>query len=98
MDFLSYLSLVYRKTGLSMPKASVAVLNSTSLRGRLISAIQEYRFARAFMFLDNDEAGRDCQDYFEEVLSLGDSSIEVTDKSGMYSGFKDLNEMLCNQI
>ena len=69
MDYLSYLTVLRQQQGIDTPKASVIVLNSTSLRARALPVLSQCAFSRLFCFLDNDEAGRSTLDYFQMALA-----------------------------
>ena len=58
----------------------------------MIEVVEKYHPSKLYFFLDNDDSGRDTQDFFE--LALPD--IQIIDKSSLYKDFKDFNEMLCS--
>lgn len=91
MDFLSYLTYLKQEKNITELKSSVAVLNSVAFRKRLTELIKKYQFSTVYCFLDNDESGKDTQQYFELALK----GIPVIDKSELYKNYKDFNEMLC---
>ncbi len=84
-DFLAFLSH-YKITDF---KNSAIILNSTSLRKRALEEIDYYDFSKIYLFLDNDTAGDDCKDFFQ----LAVDEVEVVDNSGLYSDYKDFNQM-----
>ncbi len=85
-DFLAFLTYY----DISELRNSAIVMNSTALRKRVLEEIQLYDFEKIYLFLDNDRSGEDCRDFFK----LACEDIEVVDKSNLYSGYKDFNEML----
>ncbi len=84
-DFLAFLTYYKIK---DFQNAAI-ILNSTSLRKRTLEEIDYYDFSKVYLFLDNDVAGNDCKDFFQ--LAIED--VEVVDKSNLYAGYKDFNEM-----
>jgi len=92
MDFLSYLTYLKTQKNITELKSSVVILNSVSLKKHLLKAVEKYNFSKLYFFLDNDDSGRDAQDFFE--LALPNS--QIIDKSSLYANFKDFNEMLCS--
>jgi hypothetical protein len=92
MDFLSYLTYLKTQKNITELKSSVVILNSVSLKKRLIEVVEKYQPSKLYFFLDNDDSGRDTQDFFE--LALPDT--QIIDKSSLYKNFKDFNEMLCS--
>jgi len=84
-DFLS--ALVY--FGVNRSKNSVIVLNSTSNLKSAFSVLSEYE--NVYTYLDNDAAGNGA---FKELQKW---KFTVSDKSNLYSGYKDFSEMLCNR-
>ncbi|CAC9546559.1 DNA primase, TraP-type [uncultured Gammaproteobacteria bacterium] len=92
MDFLSYLTYLKTQKNITELKSSIVILNSVSLKKHLLKAVEKYNFSKLYFFLDNDDSGRDAQDFFE--LALPNS--QIIDKSSLYKDFKDFNEMLCS--
>jgi DNA primase len=84
MDFLAFLT--YYK--ISDFKNSVIILNSVSLRKKALEEIENYNFTKAYLFLDNDEAGKDTRNFFINSLN-----VLVLDKSSLYENYNDFNEM-----
>ncbi len=74
--------------GLTQP---VIVLNSVAMKEKAMDAIRRAGVTGAWLYLDHDEAGRTVRDYFEEQL---EGIVTITDKSGLYAGYKDFNEFL----
>ena len=82
MDFLSYQMLpIFR-----IDKSDVLVLNTLSLLGRALEWVTKYD--RIFLFLDNDNAGRNA------VRRVKAARSQVIDVSIFYAEHKDLNEYL----
>jgi 5S rRNA maturation endonuclease (ribonuclease M5) len=63
------------------------VLNSVTLRKKIPLELLE-NYAQIFLFLDNDDAGRDASQFFISSLP------NVTDCSSLYGTYKDVNEWL----
>jgi len=84
-DFLS--ALVY--FGVAASKNSVIVLNSTSNLKSAFSCITAHE--KIYTYLDNDTAGINA---FKELENW---KVLVSDKSHLYSGYKDFSEMLCKR-
>lgn len=85
-DFLAFLTYY----DISDFRNSAIVMNSTALRKRVLEEIQLYDFEKIYLFLDNDRSGAECKDFFK----IACEDIEIVDKSNLYSGYKDFNEML----
>lgn len=83
-DFLSWMVIQNSLT----PSCDVVVLNSTTNFERSIGFVSQHSEVR--LFLDNDESGRCCRDKF--ISRFPEKTIQ--DMSGVYSGYKDMNEML----
>jgi hypothetical protein len=82
MDFLSYQMLpIFR-----VDRSDVLVLNTLSLFGRALEWVARYK--RIFLFLDNDNAGRNA------VRRVKAAHPHVIDVSVFYGEYKDLNEYL----
>lgn len=84
-DFLSWLKLRENETS-----STVIVLNSVSLVKRAVEAMRE--FNKIDLYLDNDEAGKHCTTLIKESYPF------ANDRSDIYNGFKDYNEMLMNSV
>ena len=52
----------------------------------------DYECVRCYM--DNDEAGLKAFSQLAQVLEMTD--VSISDMSGLYEGYNDLNEMLMN--
>ena len=92
IDYLSYLTYLQNEKGIKEVKATVVVLNSTALKKNLTELAQQYKFSKAYFFLDNDISGTKALDYFTEALT----DIELVDMSHLYSEHKDFNDWFCN--
>ncbi len=87
MDFLSYLTISKRSDMLGIAETmDFLVLNSVSNLRRAMSWLEHYQTVTCC--LDNDDAGRKAVD------TLGEARDGVFDVSGVYSGYKDLNDFL----
>lgn len=84
-DFLSY-QTIHR----DQPNSGInfLILNSTSFFEKSRSLMEQHD--RIFLFLDQDKAGRDCT---QAALSW---CRQYQDESGLYKGYKDLNEWMQN--
>jgi len=71
----------------------VIILNSTSLRKRALSEINQFNFTKVYLFLDNDVSGNDCKQF----LKLGTENIKVIDKWILYEQHKDFNDWLISE-
>ena len=85
MDFLAFMTY-YQKNSF---KNSVIILNSIHLKQKALDRIKDYNFSKIYLFLDNDEAGTVCKQFFLDNIP----HTPITDKSALYSGFKDFNHM-----
>lgn len=85
MDFLAFLTFF----GLHDFKSSVIILNSISLKNKALEKIKSYNFSRIYLFLDNDKAGIETKNFFMQNIK----NIPVIDKSDLYKGYKDFNQM-----
>jgi len=85
MNFLAFLS--YR--GITDFQNSVIILNSVNLKDRALEVIAGYDFSKIYLFLDHDEAGETAKQFFIDNIK----NAPVIDKSGLYEGYNDFNEM-----
>jgi 5S rRNA maturation endonuclease (ribonuclease M5) len=85
MDFLS--ALTFYQT--AEAKTSVIVLNSVHLKETAVKKIKEIGFAKVYLYLDRDFAGRKIQNDFRQQLG-----VTIIDKSELYDGYKDFNQFL----
>ncbi|WP_419799634.1 MAG: toprim domain-containing protein [Terasakiella sp.] len=88
MDFLSYLAFLETEKGITEIQATIVILNSTSLREKLLEVVTKYQPPSTYLFLDNDGAGRDALEFYKQAKL----DTVLIDKSGLYSSFKDFNE------
>lgn len=87
MDFLSYMTLCKRGDMLGIAGTmDFLVLNSVGNLRRAMSWLEQYQTVTCC--LDNDDAGRRAVD------TLGEARDGVFDVSGVYAGYKDLNDFL----
>jgi hypothetical protein len=86
MDFLSLLTLQKNRRPVH---SDFLVLNSVSLVDRSLDILAGYR--NAFLYLDHDDAGKRVQEKYQLA------GLKTVDASGIYQGYKDLNEYLINQ-
>ncbi|QIH35890.1 toprim domain-containing protein [Sphingobacterium sp. DR205] len=84
-DFLSWLK--FKKKEIS---PTIIVLNSVSLVNRAIEAMRE--FNKIDLYLDNDEVGKHFTTLIKESYPF------ANDRSNIYTGFKDYNEMLMHLL
>ena len=92
MDYLSFLTL-RQKNCPDCPdfdKQDYLILNSVSNLSKALYPLGNYE--RIYCFFDNDTAGiRAVQELYKEC------SFRVRDSSRIYSGYKDLNDYLCEK-
>jgi hypothetical protein len=86
MDFWAYLSYY----GIREFQNSAIILNSLSLRNKILEAIEQYQPTELYLFLDNDIEG--CKT--TESLMTDIQSTTIHDKSSLYVDYKDFNEMV----
>lgn len=84
-DFLTWLKL-----NNSEISPTIIVLNSVSLVKRAIEKLIEFK--KIDLYLDNDEVGRQC------TTTIKKSYPWANDRSDIYNGFKDYNEMLMDSL
>lgn len=89
IDFLS--CLTYHN--ITDFEQSAIILNTISLRKKALEIIQQGNYKKVYFYLDNDEPGRDTQDFFNVALE-GSNKIYI-DKSPTYGQYNDFNDMLC---
>jgi len=85
MNFLAFLS----HNGITEFQNSVIILNSVNLKDRALEVITGYEFSKIYLFLDNDEAGETAKQFFIDNIK----ETPVIDKSGLYTGYNDFNQM-----
>ena len=88
MDFLSWKAL----DEFSFDAYDCCVLNSVNNLGKILPKITEYKTVRTF--LDNDEAGLKAFSQLAQALEMTD--VSISEMTGLYDSYKDLNEMLVN--
>jgi len=86
MDYLSYLEMTK-----APPIFDYIILNSVSLREKVLNAVQS-KYETIELYLDNDKAGDETTEYFLKNLP----KENIIDKRGFYKKFKDVNEYLMN--
>jgi len=86
MDFLAFLS----KNKITNFENSAIIINSVNLRKQALKKIGDYTFSKVYLFLDNDEAGNNAKQFFIKNIK----HIPVADKSNLYNGFNDYNQMI----
>ncbi len=83
MGFLSFLT----HQNITDFQSSAIIMNSVAMKSETLKAIQSDEFEKVYLFLDNDNAGDDAKTFFTDGLDL-----EMVDKSGIHSDFKDYND------
>lgn len=86
MDFLAFLS----KNKITNFENSAIIMNSVNLRKQALKTITDYSFTKVYLFLDNDKAGNNAKQFFINSIK----HIPVADKSNLYNGFNDYNQMI----
>ncbi len=92
MDYLSYMVLKQRNN----PAPSIIkerdyfILNSTSNTPKLLDRLSKYE--QIYCYLDNDEAGMRTTIDIQQRYG-----VKVSEQSGHYRGYKDLNDYLCGK-
>lgn len=81
-DFLSFRSM----EGIRKTHSNILVLNSLSFFTRSLLLMEKHE--NIHLYLDNDQAGKEC---LKQALQRTNKAV---DKSGLYKGYKDLNEWL----
>lgn len=90
MDYLSYLTLLQKHNNPNANKRDYIILNSVANISKAIDLISSYK--EKHCYLDNDKAGASA--YIEIRNKCG---LNVSDKSSIYRGHKDLNDYLCGK-
>jgi DNA primase len=86
-DFLSFIELKLYKG------QSVIVLNTTAkVKAGIEKIKRNFRNAKIECYLDNDGAGNEATQKIMEAYPF------IKDKRWIYSGFKDLNELLVSKV
>lgn len=86
MDFLSWKMM----DEFTFDRYDCCVLNSVTNLGKIIDKAAEYDTVKTF--LDNDDAGLRAFSQLAQALETTD--VSISEMSGLYEGYKDLNEML----
>jgi hypothetical protein len=86
MDFLSWKMM----DEFTFDSYDCCVLNSVTNLGKIIAKAAEYETVKTF--LDNDDAGLRAFSQLAQALETTD--VSISEMSGLYDGYKDLNEML----
>ena len=86
MDFLSWKMM----DEFTFDRYDCCVLNSVTNLGKIIAKVAEYDTVKTF--LDNDDAGLRAFSQLAQALETTD--VSISEMSGLYEGYKDLNEML----
>ena len=86
MDFLSWKMM----DEFTFDRYDCCVLNSVTNLGKIIDKAAEYDTVKTF--LDNDDAGLRAFSQLAQAQETTD--VSISEMSGLYDGYKDLNEML----
>ena len=86
IDFLSYLT----KQNKEKLESTSIILNGASMLLQAIEKIEEIKPCKIYEFLDNDTTGIETAKTIQDTIK----NIPVLDKSDIYSGYKDLNDLL----
>ena len=86
MDFLSWKMM----DEFTFDRYDCCVLNSVTNLGKIIDKAAEYDTVKTF--LDNDDAG--LRSFSQLAQALETTDVSISEMSGLYDGYKDLNEML----
>ncbi|MDC0947962.1 toprim domain-containing protein [Gammaproteobacteria bacterium] len=84
-DFLAFLT----HNKIDEFQNAAIIMNSTALKKRVLEEIELYSFSKVYLFLDNDEPGKQLSYFFEDDIN----EVPVKDSSTLYSKWKDYNEM-----
>lgn len=84
MDFLTYLTI----KDLQETPATTIILNSGNMKARALPYLQDSRFSKVQLFLDNDPVGDSTMEFFRNEIE-GD---HLEDMRGHYPDCFDLNE------
>lgn len=89
VDFLSFLT----HHNITNFQSSAIIMNSVAMKKETLKAIQTGGFAKAYLFLDNDNAGNETKSFLTSNLG-----INFFDKSDIYHDYKDYNEYWVNLV
>ena len=92
LDFLSYLTLKQKESNQLLKHSNYIILNSLSFLPKAIELVKTNNFKELISFLDRDSSGVKAFQTLESELKS--QNIKCNDLSGLYSGFKDLNDYL----
>ena len=84
MDFLTYLTI----KKLQEAQGTVIILNSGNMKARALPYLQDKRYSKIQLFLDNDAVGQSTFDLFSSTVE----SDRLEDMRLFYAGYSDLNE------
>jgi len=90
MDFLTYLTIKKLKAH----PATTIILNSGNMKARALPYLQDIRFSKIQLFLDNDPVGESTVSFFSNAVE-GD---HLEDMRGHYPNCSDLNEWHLKRI
>lgn len=82
---LDYLSVLEMKNDTEMD-GDVVVLNSTSLKNRILDLLEERQYQTIFTFFDNDKAGQEALQYLQTKTNHPDIRQQT-----FFDGFEDVN-------
>lgn len=80
-----YLSVLEAKNDTKLD-SDVVVLNSTSLKNRILDLFQERQYQTIFTFFDNDKAGQNALQYLNDKSKHPDIRQQT-----FFDGFEDVN-------
>jgi len=87
--FMDFLSLLTRRRTNALSEDAI-ILHSIALKRRAAAAIRTGGYHNVSLYLDRDHAGRAATNFF-----IAETGRDITtDASGLYEGYKDLNERL----
>lgn len=86
IDFLSYIEMYPREISCS----DYVICNSTAIVDKTIPIIKQY--SNIELYLDNDQSGEKAKN------QIMNNCIQAKAKNNLYTGFKDLNEMLVKKV
>lgn len=86
IDFWSYLT----HHDISAYNSSAVILNSVSMRHKVMDIVEQYKPSGVYLFLDNDIEGRKAT----ESLLSDIQDVKVYDKSSIYETYSDYNDYL----
>lgn len=84
-DYLSQVSLASD----NKIDGTAIILNSAAMKQKALDKINSLAPDEVHLYLDNDATGKQLVSFFRDALP---TTMNVSDKSGLYRGWKDLNE------